>query len=173
MRPFQWNVLAVMTAIALLSASPLAAEDASDLKQLQATGECNGCNLEGVDLHGIDLIGAKLRWARLKGADLQGANLQRADLTGADLRQAHLTNTQLEGAILQGSRLSGVDLSETRLMGADLRWADMTHLDVDLALESIDLIGVLLEGARFSHGVRCGAFPAKGGFGCAAHQSTN
>ncbi|MCU7923395.1 MAG: pentapeptide repeat-containing protein [Candidatus Thiodiazotropha sp. (ex Dulcina madagascariensis)] len=35
-------------------------------------------------------------------------------------------------------------------------------------LEGADLIGVLLEGARFSHGVRCGAFPDKGGFGCAA-----
>ncbi|MCU7916309.1 MAG: hypothetical protein KZQ65_10565, partial [Candidatus Thiodiazotropha sp. (ex Gloverina cf. vestifex)] len=55
MRPFQWNILAVMTAVVLLSASPLAAEDASDLKQLHATGECNGCNLEGVDLSGTDL----------------------------------------------------------------------------------------------------------------------
>lgn len=171
MKVSHYHLLTMMIMLTLISAPIQAVDTSPDLKQLHATGECNGCNLEGADLHGIDLTGAKLRWARLKGADLQGANLQRADLTGADLRQAHLTNTQLEGAILQGSRLSGVDLSETRLMGADLRWADMTHLDVDLALESIDLIGVLLEGARFSHGVRCGAFPAKGGFGCAAHQS--
>ena len=142
--------------------------DRADLEQLRSTGECRGCNLEAADLKGIDLQGAKLRWARLKGADLSGANLQRADLTGADLRHVRLTGSRLEGAVLEGVQLLGVDLSDARLAGADLRWADLSHLDADFALESIDLIGVLLEGARFSHGVRCGAFPVKGGFGCAA-----
>ncbi|MCU7845436.1 MAG: pentapeptide repeat-containing protein [Candidatus Thiodiazotropha sp. (ex Monitilora ramsayi)] len=154
-----------------LSAQTLA-DTRSELNQLKTTGVCNGCNLEHADLSGADLSGNQLRWARLSHSNLAGANLKGADLTGADLSHAQLTNTQLEGAVLQGSRLSGVDLSETRLMGADLRWADMTHLDVDLALEHIDLIGVLLEGARFKHGVRCGAFPAKGGFGCTAVQTS-
>ncbi|MCU7888346.1 MAG: pentapeptide repeat-containing protein [Candidatus Thiodiazotropha sp. (ex Lucinoma aequizonata)] len=81
-----------------------------------------------------------------------------------------MTRTHLEGAIMQGVKLLGVDLSETSLMGVDLRWADITHLDVDVALESIDLIGVLLEGTRFDHGVRCGPFPAKGGVGCASRR---
>ncbi|MCU7918753.1 MAG: pentapeptide repeat-containing protein [Candidatus Thiodiazotropha sp. (ex Epidulcina cf. delphinae)] len=168
MRDYRWELIATLAGLLAMVVSPLAAWDKSDLERLHTSSECNGCNLEGADLSGVELKGAKLRWAGLKGVDLRGANLRYADLTGADLRQARLTKSHLEGAILQGSRLTGVDLSETHLMGADLRWADLSHLDVDFALEFVDLIGVLLEGARFSHGVRCGAFPDKGGFGCAA-----
>ena len=53
-------------------------------------------------------------------------------------------------------------------MGADLRWANLDHLDLDLDLEFIDLTGVLLEGARFKHGMQCAALPPKGGWGCQA-----
>ena len=169
-RRFKKSFLLVPLILLCISAQTFA-DSAPELKQLKTTGICNGCDLEHVDLRGADLSGNQLRWAKLSHSNLTGANLKGADLTGADLSHALLTNTQLEGAVLQGSRLSGVDLSEARLVGADLRWADMTHLDVDLALEHIDLIGVLLEGARFKNGVRCGAFPPKGGFGCTAVQT--
>jgi len=54
------------------------------------------------------------------------------------------------------------------LAGADMRDTDMRHMDIDLALEFLDLTGVLLEGARFKNGERCSGLPAKGGWGCAA-----
>lgn len=160
----------ILASLLLISVTSLVAWDKMDLDHLLVTGECNGCDLEGVDLRNAQLNGAKLRWAKMNGSDLQGTDLQRADLTGADLQQSNMTGTHLDGAIMQGAKLRGVDLSETSLIGVDLRWADITHLNVDVALESIDLIGVLLEGARFDHGVRCGPFPAKGGFGCASRR---
>ncbi len=68
--------------------------------------------------------------------------------------------------MLRGAILTGVDLTETHLTGADLRDADLRHLDIDIAFEFVELIGVQLNGARFKNGVRCAGFPAKGGWGC-------
>ena len=159
-----------LTVIIVLLLSPFQAYswNENDLSHLRTFNDCRGCNLEDADLKGLDLTHAKLRWAKLKGANLSGAQMKGADLTGVDLRYAKLDNTDLQGSILQGTRLEGVDLTRTRLAGSDLRWADLSHLDVDVALEHIELLGVLLEGARFKNGVRCGSFPSKGGFGCAA-----
>ncbi|MCP3870390.1 MAG: pentapeptide repeat-containing protein [Gammaproteobacteria bacterium] len=84
------------------------------------------------------------------------------------LSNTQLKGTDLSGAVLQGGNLGGVELFDTRLQGADMRWAKMEHLEVDLALEFVDLTGVLLEGALFKHGVRSRSFPEKGGRGCAA-----
>ncbi len=150
----------------LTVASAPYAFDQDDVDSLLNTKVCNGCDLRATDLRGKALQGAQLRWSNLNDADLRGANLNSADLTGASLERAKLSNTNLQGASLEGARLLGVDLSEVRLIGADLRWADLRHLDVDAAFEFVELIGVQLEGARFKNGVRCGSFPAKGGWGC-------
>ena len=149
-------------------AADLLAYDTGDLAQLQASGGCNGCDLTAADLRRKKLVNASLRWSDLRGADLRGSELERADLSGARLENARLEGANLRGAVLQGARMRGVNLSRVRLSGADLRWADLSHLDVDLDLEFVDLVGVLLEGALFKHGVRCAALPAKGGWGCAA-----
>ncbi|MFQ5754717.1 MAG: pentapeptide repeat-containing protein [Acidiferrobacterales bacterium] len=140
--------------------------DQADLKSLLDTKICNGCDLQGADLRNKALEGAQLKWSNLNDADLQGVKLNGGDLTGATLERARLANANFQGAKLQGARLLGVDLSEVKLIGADLRWADLRHLDVDLAFEFVELIGVQLEGARFKDGVRCGGFPPKGGWGC-------
>jgi uncharacterized protein YjbI with pentapeptide repeats len=148
-----------------LSAS---AFDSQDLTTLLATKICNECNLEDAVLRDQQLAGAQLRGANLNRADLRAANLRGADLTGASLTQAKLSHTDLRGAKLRGAILIGVDLNETRLIGADLRGADLRHLDIDIAFEFVELIGVRLDGAKFKNGVRCAGFPTRGGWGCKA-----
>ena len=122
--------------------------DAADLQRLLSSGECRGCDLRGADLRERDLGGARL--------------------DDADLRDAQLAGTSLMGASLRSARLTGVSLSEVVLAGADLRDADLTHLNIDRDLEFVDLRGVLLEGARFADGRRCGPLPEIGGWGCSA-----
>lgn len=122
--------------------------DPGDLQRLMASGQCRGCDLRNADLRNRDLSGAQL-----EGSDLSGARLGGSSLAGARLR---------------GARLRGVALFDVRLTGADLRDADLTHLDIDRDLEFVDLTGVLLEGARFSNGRRCGPLPEIGGWGCSA-----
>jgi uncharacterized protein YjbI with pentapeptide repeats len=148
-----------------LSAS---AFDAQHLTTLLDTKICNECNLESAILRDEQLDGAELKGANLNKADLRGANLRGADLTGASLTQAKLSDTDLRGAKLRRATLMGVDLTETHLIGADLREVDLRHLDIDIAFEFVELIGVQLDGARFKHGVRCAGFPTKGGWGCKA-----
>lgn len=148
-----------------LSAS---AFDSQDLRALLDTKICNGCDLESADLRDQQLAGSQLQGANLNRADLRGANLRGADLTGASLTQAKLSDTDLRGAKLRRATLIGVDLTETHLLGADLREADLRHLDIDIAFEFVELIGVQLDGARFKNGVRCAGFPTKGGWGCKA-----
>lgn len=168
MPPHMYPVIRTVATLVLglAAGTPGFGYDQNDLRSLLDTKVCNGCDLEGADLHGKALEGAKLRWSNLKDADLRSANLNGADLTGASLERARLGNANLQGAKLEGARMLGVDLSEVRLIGADLRWADLRHLDVDLAFEFVELIGVQLEGARFKDGVRCAGFPPKGGWGC-------
>lgn len=67
------------------------------VNQLQATGQCIGCDLRGAQLRGADL-----RSADLTGADLTNADLREADLRGAHLGNANLTNADLSDAKLVG-----------------------------------------------------------------------
>jgi hypothetical protein len=157
-----------LLAALLVTTQPIQAYDPDDLQQLLTTKQCPGCNLSHAPLAEANLAGALLQRADLTGADLTRTDLSRADLSGAQLDNARLTETDLRASILRDSSLVGTNLSEVRLVGADLRGADLSHLDVDLDLEFIELLGVLLEGARFKNGVRCAAYPEKGGFGCAA-----
>lgn len=116
------------------------------LEQLRQTKSCVNCDLRALDLSNMDLA---------------GANLEDANLSGANL-----TNTNLRGANLQGAILLDTNLFETLLSGANLKNTDMSDIDIDLAFESIEIIGTMLEGARFKYGVICGPAPNKGGWGC-------
>lgn len=145
-----------------------ASEPHHALKRLLVTGKCNGCNLRRVDLSGKQLSDAQLRWADLREARLENTILDRADLTGANLEGAKVIGGSFRGSIMQGANLRRVALHEMALSGSDLRWSDLSHLNVDLDLEFVDLLGVLLEGARFQGGVRCARLPEKGGWGCTA-----
>jgi len=140
----------------------------ADQTRLLDSGGCERCDLSDSDLSGRPLANASLADSNLSGSNLSNSNLRYANLTGADLTQARLDGADLSGARLRGARLYGVDLSQTRLAGADMRDTDMSHMDIDLALEFLDLTGVLLEGAQFKDGVRCAGLPEKGGWGCAA-----
>ena len=158
-------LLALLLSILSLAS---AAFQPQDLERLLQSGRCDHCDLSGSDLRGRQLVGASLVGSDLRDADLSRSRLRYADLSGAHLSGARLQGADLSGARLRGARLYGVDLSETRLAGADLRDTDMSHMDIDLALEFLDLTGVLLEGARFKDGVRCAGPPEKGGWGCSA-----
>ncbi len=159
--------------LAFIVITPAAsAADQADIRRLAVTGDCDGCDLSNANLKGLQLFNISLRWANLSGADLRGSVLDLADLTGADLSNARLDNSRIRGGVLEGANLMGVALDSVALSGSDLRWSNLSHLDADLDLEFLDLVGVLLEGARFKHGVRCAQLPGKGGWGCAA-QSNN
>lgn len=145
-----------------------AAFEQADLTRLLDTGNCERCDLSDSDLSGRPFANASLAGSNLSGANLSNSNLRYVNLIGADLTRARLEGADLSGSRLRGARLYGVELSETRLAGADMRDTDMSHMDIDLALEFLDLTGVLLEGARFKDGVRCAGLPEKGGWGCAA-----
>ena len=71
------------------------AYDEKDVEKLNATGNCQKC----------DLREANLTWANLEGANLEDANLYGAKLEGADLGGANLTGAKLEGANLEGAKL--------------------------------------------------------------------
>lgn len=141
---------------------------ADDIDQLISTRNCIGCDLRGSDLSGQQWSGVNLKWSNLSGTKLDGANFSGANLLGVDFSDASLKNTIFKGAIMEGAILVGTDLTTTQLAGADLRWANISHLDADIDLEFIDLIGVNLFGAIFKNEIRCGKAPDKGGWGCAA-----
>lgn len=77
-------------------------------------------------------------------------------------------NTLMNSNKCERCDFSHADLSGKSLQGAMLAYSDLTHLDIDLDLEFIELTGVNLEGARFKDGVRCGSLPEAGGWGCSA-----
>ena len=152
----------------LLMLSSCAIQAEGELERLLKTLSCESCDLSGQNLRGKDLTGASLRNSRLVGTDLRDTIIDRADLTGVDLRDAKVGNTSAIGTRFRQADLRGVRLDQMSLLGADLRETNLTHLEVDFDLEFVDLVGVQLEGARFKHGVTCGPFPPKGGWGCSA-----
>jgi len=159
----------LMTLLMFAAQIPAAlAYKTADVERVLRTGVCYQCDLSGADLQGRDLSNSRLGRSDLSGADLRMTNLRGANLHCATLADARLEGANLEGSVLREARLYGVDISSVRLAGADLRDADLTHLDVDMDLEWVELTGVLLEGARIKDGVRCAGFSVKGGWGCAA-----
>lgn len=157
----------------LLWSLPALSFDPAHLKRLLEDNRCEHCDLQQAPLGRLDLSAAKLTHANLSAADLSGTNLQWADLSFANLERVRLEQTDLSATSMYRANLKNTDLTEARLAGADLREANLTHLNIDLDLEFIELTGVLLEGARFQFGQRCAAFPDKGGWGCAASTTIN
>jgi len=82
-----------------------------ELKKFEATGKCEGCNLQGADLKPgikkaneegvtVDLEGADLTGADLSDSDLKGANFKNTNCTKALFKGSNLENTSWEDAIL-------------------------------------------------------------------------
>ena len=127
------NIIATTLLLLTSSIGTAQAENASHLRQLLSTKNCQQCDLTGAGLVMNDLAGAKLNQA-----NLVGANLSRTNLTGADLRGANLT-----GASLYGANLMGADLRGANLTGTDLRTAYLTNANV----QGIDIRNAYLQGA--------------------------
>ncbi len=126
-----------------LVAAPASAFDQAALDQLNARGECTGCNLAKADLRsadlqaaildGADLSGADLEDANLTAASLAGANLSGANLEGAELSAADLSGANLEGASLVGAEVLGATFTNAKLKGADIRGTDIAAaIDADI-----------------------------------------
>lgn len=117
-----------------------------------ASGECSGCNLQGVrlgplnlqdaDLQNINFERAILRGINFAGANLSGAkliysdlrpmedpvsfdssDLSNADLSNSNIQGASFVNATLENTNLSGTNLHEVDFGNTPLTGADLTGA--------------------------------------------------
>ena len=88
-----------VSTLLLICAASLYAENPDDKKQLLATRNCPGCDLQSVQLINVDLKGADLRGADLSNAFLYRTNLQGAALKGANLTGANLGGTDLRGAL--------------------------------------------------------------------------
>src|SRR5919202_2511178 len=93
---------------------------ASRIRQLLTTRECQGCNLQNANLSRADLQGVNLEGADLRGAKLWNANLRGAKLWNANLQGVSVWHTNLEGADLRGADLRGTKLWNTNLQGAYL-----------------------------------------------------
>ena len=94
-RTSAWTVAALL----LIAAASLRAEDKDQVKQLLATGKCQGCDLQRVQLVNVNLKGADLRDADLSNSFLYRTNLQGAALKGTNFTGANLGGTDLRGAL--------------------------------------------------------------------------
>jgi tetratricopeptide (TPR) repeat protein len=109
------GILALLT---VSLATPVIAENLSDLNKLLSTKQCFNCNLSGSGLVMANLSGAKLNGANLSQANLSRANLTGADLSGADLSGASLYGANLSGANLIGAIINHTDLRDSYLHNA-------------------------------------------------------
>ncbi len=103
-----------------LLATPILAENPDQIRQLQATKKCEGCDLRGVNLYGASLASASLQGANLSSADLRRSNLSDAILIGANLSGADLTNANLRGADLTDANLKEAKLTPLSLNSVTL-----------------------------------------------------
>jgi len=126
------QVLAIFTVLFSLSFCQVArGENASHVRQLLATKECESCDLSGAGLVMADLSGANLRGANLTGANLSRANLRGANLQGANLSTASLFGVNLSGTNLQGANLISSDLRNTYLVNAQFANANLTGANLE------------------------------------------
>ncbi|MEO0456464.1 MAG: pentapeptide repeat-containing protein [Cyanobacteria bacterium P01_A01_bin.114] len=109
---------------------PVLSEKLDDLKRLQLTENCEGCDLSGANLSGQHLIGSDLRNANLVGANLSYANLEGADLSNADLTGANLTGAFLTNADLSYTNLTEVNFTQARLYYVNVTGATISDLNL-------------------------------------------
>lgn len=145
----KFSCLLALAAASLWSGVAQAANP-DDVNKLQATKQCNKCDLSGADLSGLDLSGAQLVEANLNTANLVNTNLSGANLTKAsvvaanlvnvNLRQANLsestfvyanlTKGQMQGAILYKTDLQGSNLAEADLSGSKVSQSSFTNANL-------------------------------------------
>src|SRR5919202_914414 len=87
------TVLMLVAAIAVIAGmyrTLMISWQASQVRQLLATNQCQGCNLSDATLGSVNLQGAHLEDANLARAYLESARLEGANLEGANLEGANL-----------------------------------------------------------------------------------
>ncbi|MEL6223685.1 MAG: pentapeptide repeat-containing protein, partial [Cyanobacteria bacterium J06627_8] len=112
----------VMVALTVLCGTSVACTDVEEIREqrysmayLMETGECPGCNLQGMDFTVLGGPGFNLSGANLRGANFEGLNLTEVNFSGADLRRANFKD-----AILTQTDFRGADLREANLEGANI-----------------------------------------------------
>ncbi|MGB3627581.1 MAG: pentapeptide repeat-containing protein [Henriciella sp.] len=125
----------VISAAAIVFSASAFAQDAGEIRQVQAGQSCPGCNLFQANLAYLDAENVDVSKARLRQADLQlstfggwnfsGTNLSIANMFGArfnnsDFSNADLTRANLVGAYLGSSNLGGANLTGANISGANL-----------------------------------------------------
>jgi uncharacterized protein YjbI with pentapeptide repeats len=126
---------AALACLILLAATPVLAQNASQIARVRNGANCPGCNLFQADLSSLELqhknyAGARLRQADLSVAEMNGNNFARADLrdvnayaarfTGANFSGADLTHATFVGAYLNGANFRGATLTGTNFGGAEM-----------------------------------------------------
>lgn len=137
------TALSIAVAVFATAATPVLAQNASQIASVKRGASCAGCNLFQGDFSGLEARGLNLSGARLRQADLSLSVMNRTRFSNADMRDveayggvfsssnfsgADLTNASFVGAYLQGANFSGAKLIGTNLSGADLsRAAGLTQ----------------------------------------------
>lgn len=127
--------LGLIAAALIAAATPVLAQNASQIASVKRGASCPGCNLFQGDFSGLEARGLNLTGARLRQSDLSLSVMNRTRFSGADMRdvegyggvfsgsnfsRANLTNASFVGAYLQGSSFAGATLSGVNLSGAQL-----------------------------------------------------
>ncbi len=129
------RLLILAVALVATAASPVLAQNASQIARVRGGASCAGCNLFQGNFTGLEASGLNLNGARLRQSDLSLAVMNRTRFSNADLRDveayggvfssssfagANLTNASFVGAYLDGANFSGATLTGTNLSGATL-----------------------------------------------------
>ncbi|MBJ7447353.1 MAG: pentapeptide repeat-containing protein [Brevundimonas sp.] len=129
------RLLILAVALVATVASPVLAQNASQIARVRGGASCAGCNLFQGSFSGLEASGLNLNGARLRQSDLSLAVMNRTRFSNADLRDveayggvfssssfagANLTNASFVGAYLDGANFSGATLTGTNLSGATL-----------------------------------------------------
>jgi uncharacterized protein YjbI with pentapeptide repeats len=129
------RLLILAVALVATAASPVVAQNASQIARVRGGASCAGCNLFQGNFSGLEASGLNLNGARLRQSDLSLAVMHRTRFSNADLRDveayggvfssssfagANLTNASFVGAYLDGANFSGATLTGTNLSGATL-----------------------------------------------------
>lgn len=129
------HALAIGAVLTALSATPVLAQNPSQIASVQKGANCSGCNLFQADLQALELKSKNLSGSRLRQADLSIAVMNYTNFSGTDMRdvnayatvftganfsRANLTNASFVGTYLQGARFTGATLTGANFSGAEM-----------------------------------------------------
>lgn len=141
--------IVLVIALFAAAATPVLAQNATQINQARGGANCAGCNLFQADFANLSLTGKNFAGARLRQADLSLGTFNRTNFSGTDLRdvnafgglfssasfaRANLTNASFVGTYLEGANFSGANLSGANFSGAEMGSArGITQAQMDQA----------------------------------------